>query len=62
MSDVNREFELEIWEASLSFGVYKGNSITTDSTSEEIDFITSQSKGEITNAILGRIIKRTSIT
>lgn len=62
MSDINREFELEIWKKSLSFGVTIGNSITTDYTIEDAGSKINQSKGVTTDAILGRINKRTSAT
>lgn len=65
MSDLNREFELEIWRSSLSFGLQEGCSITTTNTSV-IPYIglnyTTKNKGDVTDAILGRIIKRTSTT
>lgn len=60
MGDINREFELEMWKKSLSFGVDNGKSITTDYTTKEINTKINQIKGVETDAVLGRIVKRAS--
>lgn len=60
MGDINREFELEMWKKSLSFGVVNGKSITTDYTTKEINTKINQIKGVETDAVLGRIVKRAS--
>lgn len=58
MSDLCREFELQIWEKSLCFNIEKGKSITTNHTVIGNDFITN--KGDEAYAIMGRTIERTS--
>lgn len=56
MSDIHQEFELTIWETSLNFGLEKGKCLTTSYIGQERNW----SKGDTSDAIMGRIVKRTS--
>lgn len=57
MSDIHREFELTIWQESLNFGIAKGNSITTAHTLQQPSREQTERKGELNNAVMGRLIK-----
>ena len=57
ISDIHREFELTIWQESLNFGIAKGNSITTAHTLQQPSREQTERKGELNNAVMGRLIK-----
>ena len=56
MSGIHREFEL----TSLNFGLEKGKCLTTSYTLQQLGNKQNWCKGDTNDAIMGRIVKRTS--